>query len=176
MLKTLLGRSQNDLETLQHFSIAGSFLKMLFQMNNCFISQPFQTHLYSLKGRITYAQAMQTPSESKSGRNHNETFLLFVIPHLATFVMANIPNLKVMAIAATANKNKDKGFKIKIYNEDTCTEYYDLLCELLNHYSASLHALKLLQQSAVTNGVAEMQMEATTQTKKPCLAEITLHL
>ncbi len=91
---------------------------------------------------------MQTPSESKSGRNHDEKFLLSVIPHLAIFVRANIPNLNV------ADTNKD--FKIKIYNEDTCTEYHDLLCELLDHYSVSLHA----------NRVAETQTEATTQMKK----------
>ena len=148
---------------------------MQSRMNNRFVSQPFHTHLRSLKGRITYVQA-KTPSESKSGRNHDETFLLSVIPHLANFVTANIPNLKAMAIAAAANKDKDKDFKIKIYNEDTCTEYHDLLCELLDRYSVSLQALKLLQQSAVAKGVAETQTEATTQTKKPCLADILLHL
>lgn len=127
MLKTLLARSQCDLDTLQHFSIAASFLKMLSRMDNRFVSQPFRSHLDSLKGKIMY-QA-QTVSGSNSGRKHDETFLLFVIPNLVTFVKAKIPNLQAMAAAAAADKNKNKD--IKIYNEDTCTEYHDLLCELL---------------------------------------------
>ena len=148
---------------------------MLSRMNNRFVSQPFQAHLRSLKGKITYVQSMQPSLENKTGRNHDETFLLSVIPHLQAFIKAEIPNLQAMAIATAADKVNDKAFKIKIYNKDTCAEYYDLLCELLDHFHTSLEALKQLQRSAVANGVVE-QDQQKKNTAQPSLIEIISHL
>jgi hypothetical protein len=104
----------------------------------------------------------QTVSGSKSGRKHDETFLLSIIPNLVTFIKAKIPNLQAMAVAAAADKNKNKNKDIKIYNEDTCTEYHDLLCELLQRFHKSLCVLKSIRESAISAGVTERQTEATT--------------
>ena len=80
-----------------------------------------------------------------------------------------------MAIATTADKVNDKPLKIKIYNKDTCAEYHDLLCKLLDRFHASLDALKQLQRSAVANGVVEQDPQKKNAAQ-PSLVKIISHL
>ena len=106
----LLGRSREDLMILQLYSVAESFLKMLSRMDNCFVPESFGNCFRNLKGKVKFIE--RSPTKMESGRNHDQTFLLKIIPAVTEFAYTEMPNLKKMAEAAQADKDKH----FKVYN------------------------------------------------------------
>jgi hypothetical protein len=141
MLKTLLGQAKSDLRNLELYSVAATFKKMLSRMNNRFVSQLYRNRLETLKGKIKYIQAEQSPTQTISSKTHNKKFLK-IIPYISKFATAQIPNLTTMAANAAADKSKD----FRIYNKDTCAEFHELLCEMLVRFHLSLDAVQDLQK------------------------------
>ena len=99
------------------------------------------THYLSCLQRVksrTYQPIEETPFDE------NDLLFLDDIPILAQTATTKIPNLKKMAQAA------EKKEPFNLYNKDTCVEFHELLCEMLERFHKSLNGLKEIQKLKVT--------------------------
>ena len=140
MLKTFLGRSRSSdgLKTLQLYSIAASFRKMLSRMENRRIAKTYLNCLTNLKSRTFELIELPHIETTRSSDRHPDQTFLDHLPSLAVFM--DLPNLTAA---------KAMGKSCEIYNKKTCIEFHKLLCELLIHFHKSLTALRALKETMV---------------------------
>jgi hypothetical protein len=138
MLKSLLEGSKSHLETLQLYVIAADFKKMLSRTNH-----PVSIHYLACLRLVKARTFAPTEEVATKPYDDNDQLFLDAIPFLANFVVTKIPNLKKMAEAAAENK------PFNLYNKDTCIEFHELLCELLDQFFLALKELKDLEKSKV---------------------------
>ena len=138
MLKSLLRQSELHLETLELYVVAADFRKMLSRMNH-----PVSTHYLTFFQRVksrTFGPIEEAPTKLYDG---NDQLFLDDIPILAKLANTKIPNLEAMAQVAMKNE------PFKLYNKDTCMEFHELLCELLERFHESLKDLKGVEKLKV---------------------------
>lgn len=140
MLKSLLQQSRNDLDTLKLYVVAADFKKMLARMNHP-VSSRYLACFQRVKS-MTFEPIKGALMTRKSYGGNDQLFLDH-IPFLAQVADTKIPNLEKTAQAAMKKE------PFNLYNEDTCMEFHELLCELLERFHQSLKKLKNVQKLKV---------------------------
>jgi hypothetical protein len=135
MLKSLLRLSKDHLETLQLYVVAADSSKMLARMVHP-VSTQYLACFQRLKSR-TFEPINGASTKPDDG---NDQLFLDDIPILSKLANTKIPNLGKMAQAAKEKK------PFNLYNKDTCMEFHELLCEILERFHQSLNDLKDLRK------------------------------
>jgi len=147
MLKSLLRLSKDHLETLQLYVVAADSSKMLARMVHP-ISTQYLTCFQRLKSR-TFEPIDGASTKPDDG---NDQLFLDDIPILSKLANTKISNLGKMAQAAKENK------PFNLYNKDTCMEFHELLCEILERFHQSLNDLKDLRKLTFTKRKSKLEI------------------
>ena len=139
MLKSLLRLSKDHLEILQLYVVAADSSKMLARMVH-----PISAQYLACFQRLKSRTFEPINGESTKPDDGNDQLFLDDIPILSKLANTKIPNLGKMAQAAKEKK------PFNLYNKDTCTEFHELLCEILERFHQSLNDLKDLRKSTFT--------------------------
>jgi hypothetical protein len=151
MLNKLLECPAKNITPLQLYVIAACFPKMLTRVNNSTISMPF---LESLKKISNFEFSEISNEERDRGEKSDLSFLTEVVLNISSLTTTPIPNLTREATAAAAEK------PYKVYSQDTCMEFHQLLCELLTRFHESLNKLKSRQTSSASEEVIMKNLRA----------------
>ena len=137
MLKSLL---------LQLYVVAADFPKMLTRMLH-----PVSTQYLACFQRLKSTNFAPIDGASTQPDNGNDQLFLDDIPIFSKVANTKIPNLEKLAQAAMGKKS------FNLYNKDTCMEFHELLCELLERFHRSLDDLKNLRK--LTSGRRKQMLE-----------------
>ena len=107
---------------------------MLTRMNH-----PVSTHYLACFQRVK-SMTFEPIGEVPISFDKNDLLFRNNIPILAKLPNIKIPNLEKMAQAAE---------KENLYNKDTCMEFHEILCELLDRFHQSLRKLKGIEKLKV---------------------------
>ncbi len=125
--------SEKHLETLQLYVVAADFPKMLARLVH-----PVSTQYLACFQRLKSRNFAPIDGVSTKPDDGNDQLFLDDIPILSKFANTKIPNLEKVAQAAKGKKS------FNLYNKDTCMEFHELLCEMLERFHRSLDDLKNL--------------------------------
>ena len=121
----MLGRLAGDFDFFQGYVVAACCRKMIGRMDNR-LSEPYLKAIKNLP-KFQFKETDLTPE--KKELEMEQTFGNALIALFdAHAIEAPVTNLRALI---------EKGFS-ELYAEDTCHEFHQLLCELLNHFQRTL--------------------------------------
>ena len=148
MLKTLLGQSRHNPNTLRLYIVAASFPKMLHRMKIRLSEHYFDCLNGIESGTFGFTEPPCIATKKPNDQHPDQNFLDF-LPGLRS--AANIPKLlsvreKCMGIGTH-----------EIYNKETYTEFHNLLCKVFLHFRESLKNLEATQLAAIEAGLLDVE-------------------
>jgi hypothetical protein len=134
LLNEIKSSSGNQGYLLQQYVITTCILKMLCRLTHETLAKPFYD---SLKKVLTFkipGHLAMTPESATRMSKANKIFLTTTLG-ICTSLRVVLPKLMEQAGAATA------GNPYNAYTKDTCIEFHELLCELLERFEEYLKKL-----------------------------------
>lgn len=107
------------------------------------MNHPVSTHYLAYFQKLKSMTFQPIEEMSTKPYDRNDALFLDDIPILAEVANTKIPNLMKMAHAAKDQK------PLFLYNKDTCMEFHEILCELLERFHQSLIDLKNVEKLKV---------------------------
>ena len=128
----MLGRLCGDFIGLQEYVVTACFEKMIARMQNKLLSLPYFAAITKLPD-FQYKETYLEPEKKEI--QMEQTF------GKALLSLSKLPTTPVTNLQAVISESFDE-----LYTKDTCQEFHQILCELLNSFLLSLKALKALQK------------------------------
>jgi hypothetical protein len=125
--------AKDDGRTLQHYVVRSCLPKIRRRLKDQTLSKPFSESLASIP--TLELPALCKAMSTESGSENDAQFLSY-LGKLGSNIEIPIPIILGQAKAANSNK------PYKVYTEDTCIEFHNLLCYLLRNFEASLEDLQ----------------------------------
>ena len=129
----MLGKLAGSFNFFQEYVVASCFEKMLSRMNNKLLSLPYFDAILNLPN----FQFKETHLEPENKENQMEEMFREVLLKLADAKLINTPVTNLLAVMSEHS--------VELYTNDTCQEFHQLLCELLDRFRRCLENLKSLK-------------------------------